>query len=145
MTLKAKKTLAYAMFAVVMALVYLVIGFTVDVIFRWCGDEEGISITSTMITCLVFTTAIVLVLVVLPAGLISRIKRENHPETLTEFNKGYHIINVILATILIGLCITAVIVKSEMMWMGLAFGFIALYHLLNSFIFYNARKAYEEE
>lgn len=60
MTLKAKKTLAYAMFAVVMALVYIVIGFTVDVIFRWCGDEEGISITSTMITCLVFTTAIVL-------------------------------------------------------------------------------------
>ena len=89
--------------------------------------------------------AIALVLVVLPTGLISRIKRENHPETLIEFNKGYHIINVILATILIGLCITAVIVKSEMMWMGLAFGFIALYHLLNSFIFYNARKAYEEE
>ena len=89
--------------------------------------------------------ALTLVLVILPTGLISRIKRENHPETLTEFNKGYHIINVILATILIGLCITAVIVKSEMMWMGLAFGFIALYHLLNSFIFYNARKAYEEE
>ena len=55
-----KKILAYSMFAVVMALTYLVIGFTVDVIFRWCGDEEGISITSTMITCLVFTTAIVL-------------------------------------------------------------------------------------
>ena len=89
--------------------------------------------------------ALTLVLVILPTGLISRIKRENHPETLTEFNKGYHIINVILATILIGLCITSVIVKSEMMWMGLAFGFIALYHLLNSFIFYNARKAYEEE
>ena len=88
---------------------------------------------------------IALVLVVLPTGLISRIKRENHPETLTEFNKGYHVINVILAAILIGLCITAVIVKSEMMWMGLAFGFIALYHLLNSFIFYNARKVYEEE
>ena len=90
-------------------------------------------------------TTLTLVLVILPAGLISRIKRENHPETLTEFNKGYHVINVILAAILIGLCITAVIVKSEMMWMGLAFGFIALYHLLNSFIFYNARKAYEEE
>ena len=89
--------------------------------------------------------ALTLVLVILPTGLISRIKRENHPETLTEFNKGYHVINVILAAILIGLCITAVIVKSEMMWMGLAFGFIALYHLLNSFIFYNARKAYEEE
>ena len=89
--------------------------------------------------------ALTLVLVILPAGLISRIKRENHPETLTEFNKGYHVINVILAAILIGLCITSVIVKSEMMWMGLAFGFIALYHLLNSFIFYNARKAYEEE
>ena len=89
--------------------------------------------------------ALTLVLVILPTGLISRIKRENHPETLTEFNKGYHVINVILAAILIGLCITAVIVKSEMMWMGLAFGFIALYHLLNSFIFYNARKVYEEE
>ena len=89
--------------------------------------------------------ALTLVLVILPTGLISRIKRENHPETLTEFNKGYHVINVILAAILIGLCITAVIVKSEMMWMSLAFGFIALYHLLNSFIFYNARKAYEEE
>ena len=89
--------------------------------------------------------ALALVLVILPTGLISRIKRENHPETLTEFNKGYHVINVILAAILIGLCITAVIVKSEMMWMGLAFGFIALYNLLNSFIFYNARKVYEEE
>mgnify|MGYP003513543253 FL=1 len=89
--------------------------------------------------------ALTLVLVILPTGLISRIKRENHPETLTEFSKGYHIINVILATILIGFCITSVIVKSEMMWMGLAFGFIALYHLLNSFIYYNTRKAYEEE
>ena len=89
--------------------------------------------------------ALTLVLVILPTGLISRIKRENHPETLTEFNKGYHVINVILAAILIGLCITAVIVKSEMMWMGLAFAFVGLYHLLNSFIFYNARKAYEFE
>ena len=60
MTPTAKKALAYAMFAVVMALIYLVISFTVDVIFRWFGDEEGISIISTMITCLVFTTAIVL-------------------------------------------------------------------------------------
>ena len=67
------------------------------------------------------------------------------PETLTEFNKGYHTINVICASILIGLCITAVIVKSEMMWMGLAFAFVGLYHLLNSFIFCNARKAYETE
>ena len=60
MTPTAKKALAHAMFAVVMALIYLVISFTVDIIFRWFGDEEGISITSTMITCLVFTTAIVL-------------------------------------------------------------------------------------
>ena len=89
--------------------------------------------------------ALALVLVILPAGLISRIKRENHPETLTEFNKGYHTINVICASILIGLCITAVIVKTETMWMGLAFAFVGLYHLLNSFIFYNARKAYEAE
>ena len=29
--------------------------------------------------------------------------------------------------------------------MGLAFAFVGLYNLLNSFIFYNARKAYETE
>ena len=44
--------------------------------------------------------AITLVLVILPTTLIVRIKRENHPETLTEFNKGYHTINVICAIIL---------------------------------------------
>ena len=49
--------------------------------------------------------AITLVLVILPTTLIVMIKRENHPETLTEFNKGYHTINVICASILIGLCI----------------------------------------
>ena len=32
-----------------------------------------------------------------------------------------------------------------MIWMGLAFAFVSLYHLLNSFIFYNVRKAYETE
>ena len=89
--------------------------------------------------------AIMLVLVILPTTLIVRIKRENHPETLTEFNKGYHTINVICAIILIGLCITAVIVKSEMMWMTLAFAFVALFNMFNSFIFYKTRKAYEEE
>ena len=89
--------------------------------------------------------AIMLVLVILPTTLIVRIKRENHPESLTEFTKGYHTINIIASAIMIGLCITSVIVKSEKMWMGLAFAFVGLYHLLNSFIFYNARKAYEEE
>jgi hypothetical protein len=88
---------------------------------------------------------IALVLVVLPTTLIVRIKRENHPESLTEFTKGYQTINIIASAIMIGLCITSVIVKSEMMWMGLAFAFVGLYNLLNSFIFYNARKAYEEE
>ena len=89
--------------------------------------------------------AIMLVLVILPTTLIVRIKRENHPETLTEFNKGYHTINVICGSILIGLCITAVIVKSEKMWMALAFAFVALFNMFNSFIFYKTRKAYEEE
>ena len=36
--------------------------------------------------------AITLVLVILPTTLMVRIKRENHPETLTEFNKGYHML-----------------------------------------------------
>ena len=89
--------------------------------------------------------AIMLVLVILPTTLIVRIKRENHPEILTEFTKGYHTINIIASAIMIGLCLIAVIVKSEMMWMALAFAFVALFNMFNSFIFYNARKAYEEE
>ena len=89
--------------------------------------------------------AIALVLVVLPTTLIVRIKRENHPESLTEFTKGYHTINIIASAIMIGLCLIAVIVKSEMMWMALAFAFVALFNMFNSFIFYKTRKAYEEE
>ena len=88
---------------------------------------------------------IALVLVILPTSLISRIKREDHPETLTIYTKGYHILNIISGGIMIGLCITAIVVKSEMMWMALAFAFVALFNMFNSFIFYNARKAYEAE
>ena len=54
-----KKILAYGMFAVVMALVYMVSGFAVDFIFRLCGDNEGVSIISTIISCVAFTIAIV--------------------------------------------------------------------------------------
>ena len=89
--------------------------------------------------------AITLVLVILPTTLIVRIKRENHPETLTIYTKGYHILNIISGSIMIGLCITAIVVKSEMMWMALAFAFVALFNMFNSFIFYKTRKAYEEE
>ena len=88
---------------------------------------------------------IALALVILPTSLISRIKREDHPETLTIYTKGYHILNIISGGIMIGLCITAIVVKSEKMWMALAFAFVALFNMFNSFIFYNARKAYEEE
>ena len=88
---------------------------------------------------------IALVLVILPTSLISRIKREDHPETLTIYTKGYHILNIISSGIMIGLCITAIVVKSEKMWMALAFAFVALFNMFNSFIFYNARKAYGEE
>ena len=88
---------------------------------------------------------IALVLVILPTSLISRIKREDHPETLTIYTKGYHILNIISGGIMIGLCITAIVVKSEKMWMALAFAFVALFNMFNSFIFYNARKAYEAE
>ena len=89
--------------------------------------------------------AITLVLVILPTTLIVRIKREDHPETLTIYTKGYHILNIISGSIMIGLCITAIVVKSEMMWMALAFAFVALFNMFNSFIFYKTRKAYEEE
>ena len=89
--------------------------------------------------------AITLVLVILPTTLIVRIKREDHPETLTIYTKGYHILNIISGSIMIGLCITAIVVKSEMMWMALAFAFVALFNMFNSFIFYKTRKAYESE
>ena len=59
-----KKILAYGMFAVVMALVYMVSGFAVDFIFRLCGDNEGVSIISTIISCVAFTIAIVAAVIV---------------------------------------------------------------------------------
>lgn len=55
----AKKILAYAMLAVVMALIFIVISFAVDLIFRLCGDKESTSIISTIISCVAFTIAIV--------------------------------------------------------------------------------------
>ena len=123
-------------------------------LFRALSMAGGL--TCFMISCLpgikgengydwVMIAAITLVLVILPTTLIVRIKREDHPETLTIYTKGYHILNIISGSIMIGLCITAIVVKSEMMWMALAFAFVALFNMFNSFIFYKTRKAYEEE
>ena len=123
-------------------------------LFRALSMAGGL--TCLMISCLpdikgengydwMMIAAITLVLVILPTTLIVRIKREDHPETLTIYTKGYHILNIISGSIMIGLCITAIVVKSEMMWMALAFAFVALFNMFNSFIFYKTRKAYEEE
>ena len=123
-------------------------------IFRALSMAGGL--TCFMISCLpdikgengydwMMIAVIALVLVILPTSLISRIKREDHPETLTIYTQGYHILNIISSGIMIGLCITAIVVKSEKMWMALAFAFVALFNMFNSFIFYNARKVYEAE
>lgn len=66
-------------------------------------------------------------------------------KTLNEFKKGYHIINIIASSLMLGLCTTCIILRTDLMWMALALAFATLYNLFNSFILYNARKVYESE
>ena len=62
---------------------------------------------------------LVLFLVIGPASLIGNIKREEHPQTLTEYKKGYVIMCVILFVIVLSLCLTffLVVVKKEKRFM----------------------------
>ena len=88
---------------------------------------------------------LVLLLVIGPASLISSIKREEHPQTLTEYKKGYVIMCIILFVIVLGLCATGLIVGLGTLWMNLAFTFATLNHLFNAIILYKAKKAYDSE
>ena len=88
---------------------------------------------------------LVLLLVIGPASLISSIKREEHPQTLTEYKKGYVGMCVILFVIVLGLCATGLIVGLGSFWMNLAFTFATLYNLFNAIILYKAKKAYDSE
>lgn len=84
-------------------------------------------------------------LVIGPASLIANIKREDNPQTLSEYNKGYVIMSVILFAIVLGLCATGLILGLGSLWMNLAFTFVILYNMLNHIILYKAKKAYDSE
>lgn len=86
---------------------------------------------------------LVLFMVIGPASLIGNIKREEHPQTLTEYKKGYVIMNIILFVIVLGLCATGLIAGLGTVWMNLAFTFATLYNLFNAIILYKAKKAYD--
>ena len=88
---------------------------------------------------------LVLFLVIGPASLIGNIKREEHPQTLTEYKKGYVVMCVILFVIVLGLCATGLIVGLGTLWMNLAFTFVTLYNLFNAIILYKAKKAYDNK
>ena len=88
---------------------------------------------------------LVLLLVIGPASLISSIKREEYPQTLTEYKKGYVVMCVILFVIVLGLCATSLIVGLGTLWMNLAFTFATLYNLFNAIILYKAKKAYDSQ
>lgn len=88
---------------------------------------------------------LVFFLVIGPASLIANIKREEHPQTLTEYNKGYVIICAVLMAIVLGLCATGLILGLGSLWMNLAFTFVTFYSLLNHIILYKAKKAYDNK
>ena len=88
---------------------------------------------------------LVLLLVIGPASLISSIKREEYPQTLTEYKKGYVVMCVILFVIVLGLCAAGLIAGLGTLWMNLAFTFATLYNLFNAIILYKAKKAYDSE
>ena len=85
-------------------------------------------------------TVLVLFLVIGPTSLIANIKRENHPQTLAEYNTGYLVISTVLMAIVFGLCVTGIILGLGSFWMNLAFTFATIYNLLNHIILYKAKK-----
>lgn len=90
-------------------------------------------------------TVLVFFLVIGPASLVANIKREDHPQTLAEYNKGYVIMNAVLMVIVLGICATGLILGLGSLWMNLAFTFVTIYNLLNHIILYKAKKAYDSE
>lgn len=104
-----------------------------------CLPADGAGYDWTMIAILA------LFLVIVPTGLIGNIKRENQPQTLTEYKKGYFIMTIVLAAIVTGLCITGLVAGFGSPWMNLAFLFCTIYTLLNHMILYKAKKAYDSK
>lgn len=54
-----KKILAYVLASVVLMLIYFVIAFVLDLVFNMFGGEDGVSIITTIATCIVLTAIFV--------------------------------------------------------------------------------------
>lgn len=54
-----KKVLAYGLMSITLMLIYFVIAFVIDLIFNLFGDEDGVSILSTIATCIILTVIFV--------------------------------------------------------------------------------------
>jgi len=54
-----KKVLAYGLMSITLMLIYFVIAFVVDLIFNLFGGEDGVSIISTIATCIILTVIFV--------------------------------------------------------------------------------------
>lgn len=104
-----------------------------------CLPQDDAGYDWAMITVLVFF------LVIGPTSLVANIKREDHPQTLTEYNKGYVIMNAVLIVIVLGLCATGLILGFGSFWINLAFTFATISNLLNHIILYKTKKAYDSE
>ena len=61
-----KKVLAYGLMSVTLMLIYFVIAFVLDLIFNLSGDEDGVSIITTVTTCLALTAIFVIGNILLP-------------------------------------------------------------------------------
>ena len=54
-----KKVLAYGLMSITLMLIYFVIAFVVDLIFNLFGGEDGVSILTTIATCIILTVIFV--------------------------------------------------------------------------------------
>ncbi len=54
-----KKVLAYGLMSITLMLIYFVIAFVIDLIFNLFGGEDGVSILSTIATCIILTAIFV--------------------------------------------------------------------------------------
>ena len=54
-----KKVLAYGLMSVTLMLIYFVIAFVIDLVFNMFGGEDGVSIITTIATCIVLTAIFV--------------------------------------------------------------------------------------
>ena len=54
-----KKVLAFCLMSITLMLIYFVIAFVIDLIFNLFGDEDGVSILSTIATCIFLTVIFV--------------------------------------------------------------------------------------